>query len=255
MERKEAFDSIAKWYDARPPYNSEIFDKLISETRINSNSHILEIGSGTGKATYEFLRRGFVIECIEPGKQLLEVFKKKLSNFLHQTVLYNQSFEEWLNLDYPYDLIIAAQSLHWIDTKIRYTKPYLLLKKGGYLCEVFNYFLDDNEQFRKETYKTIKKYCPEFVISEHESLKEILKTRKDGLNKMKLFRQNHSMKLIWTYNQSIEEYIISLRSWSKYCLISQDIKDKIEIDLLTNLQNTDKSVTRKIATCLMLSQK
>ena len=255
MERKETFDSIAQWYDARPPYNSEIFDKLISETRINSASHILEIGSGTGKASYEFLRRGFTIECVEPGKQLLEIFKKKLSCFLHKVVIYNQPFEEWLNLEYSYDLIVAAQSLHWIDAKIRYAKPYLLLSDGGYLCEIFNYFLDDDDQFRQETYKIIKKYWPEFIVSEHENIDDLLKIRQDGLNEMNLFQNNSTVKIVWSYKQSLKDYITSLRSWSKYCLVPQDIKNKIETDLLANLQNAQKMITRKIATCMVLSQK
>ena len=54
----------------RPSYPAEIIDRLISTTKINSKSKLLEIGSGSGKATELLAPYKFDIFCVEPGEKL-----------------------------------------------------------------------------------------------------------------------------------------------------------------------------------------
>ncbi len=256
MERKKAFNLVAELYDkTRPPYHSDVFKFLIEKTQIKTDAKILEIGCGSGKATEHLLSKGFSLDCVEPGKNLLDVLAKKLSKYKGAANLYNQSFEEWLNLSYPYDLIIAAQSLHWVDLKIRYTKPFLLLKENGFLGEIFNFFLDSNEPFRKKTFSVIKKHVPKFVIKETENLIDILEQRKIGLNKMGLYKNTLYFYVEHFFEQKIEDYINSLNSWSRYSLLPAEEKIRIERELFEVLPTPEKKIKRHIATCLVLSQK
>ena len=70
-KESQTFDSVADFYDAyRPDYPDALIETIIAETGIPPNGKILEIGSGTGKATLLFARRGFSILCVEPGTKL-----------------------------------------------------------------------------------------------------------------------------------------------------------------------------------------
>jgi ubiquinone/menaquinone biosynthesis C-methylase UbiE len=64
-ERKRlraTFDQVAPLYDeARPTYPDELFDDVVSLSRVPPAGGILEIGCGTGQATLPLARRGFQI--------------------------------------------------------------------------------------------------------------------------------------------------------------------------------------------------
>jgi tRNA1(Val) A37 N6-methylase TrmN6 len=82
QEESRRFKGVAHLYDAcRPTYPEALIDALISLTGIQIDSKILEIGSGTGKATLLLVRRGFSIRCIEPGWNLVSVASQALKNY------------------------------------------------------------------------------------------------------------------------------------------------------------------------------
>jgi broad specificity phosphatase PhoE len=59
-KESEMFDQAAEYYDSfRPSYPKEIIDKIINATGVNSNSRLLEIGAGSGKATELFTPVGY----------------------------------------------------------------------------------------------------------------------------------------------------------------------------------------------------
>ena len=93
--RSESFDTVAELYDAyRPTYPADLIDSILCITKIPSTGQILEIGSGTGKATQLFAEKGFRVHCIEPGENLLQVARRKLQNY--PQVSYAQvRFEDW----------------------------------------------------------------------------------------------------------------------------------------------------------------
>ena len=66
VEQRFVFDEIAELYDrARPGYPEALVDDVVALSGIAPGGRILEIGSGTGKATEAFARRGFRIVCLE----------------------------------------------------------------------------------------------------------------------------------------------------------------------------------------------
>ncbi|WP_202708924.1 hypothetical protein [Sporosalibacterium faouarense] len=53
MQKRESFNSGAKIYDeSRPPYPDEVIDWIIDRTKVSKSDRLLEIGSGTGQATF-----------------------------------------------------------------------------------------------------------------------------------------------------------------------------------------------------------
>lgn len=75
-EESRRFDWVAEFYAAyRLDYPDVLIECVISLTGIHNSGKILEIGSGTGKATALFAQRGYSILCIEPGENLVSVAK------------------------------------------------------------------------------------------------------------------------------------------------------------------------------------
>src|SRR5215469_3971019 len=71
LQRRASFNADAALYDdARPDYPEAAFDDLIELSGIRAGGSILEVGSGTGKATLPLARCGFGVLGIELGDQM-----------------------------------------------------------------------------------------------------------------------------------------------------------------------------------------
>jgi SAM-dependent methyltransferase len=138
QERSRSFDRVADLYDAhRPDYPEALVESVVARAGLRPGSRILEIGSGTGKATAPFARRGFSILCIEPGRDLAAVAARKFADYpavAFETV----RFEEWPERPGEFDLAMSAQAFHWVPKEIGYAKAARALKPGGHLALFWN---------------------------------------------------------------------------------------------------------------------
>jgi len=130
--RRVSFDARAELYDAvRPSYPDALADDVISR----AGRRVLEIGAGTGKATVVFARRGASIVALEPGVSLAAVLRRNVAG--HDVTVESTTFEAW-PITRPFDVVMAAQAIHWIDRRVRYVKPAAVLAPGGTLAVIRN---------------------------------------------------------------------------------------------------------------------
>jgi SAM-dependent methyltransferase len=135
MKLGETFEASAALYQsARPAYPAQLFDDLTAVTNIVPPAELLEIGAGPGRATVDLARRGYTITALEPGVELAHQARLNLAPYPNLSVV-TTSFEQW---DPPaaaaYDLAYAANSWHWLDPEIRWSKTAGVLKPAGYLA-------------------------------------------------------------------------------------------------------------------------
>lgn len=127
-------DRVAQGYDrARPGYPSALFDDIASYTGLAEGARILEIGCGTGQATLPVARRGYAIDCVEPGAQMAKIARANLADFPAVTVAC-VDFERFSAPSASYDLLLSATAFHWVDPEIRFRKAHDLLQPGGALA-------------------------------------------------------------------------------------------------------------------------
>src|SRR5262245_23426530 len=75
------FDAVAAEYDrVRPDYPAELVDAACTAARLDSGSRVLEVGSGTGKLTVALARRGFRVDAVDPGPQLVEIARRQVGD-------------------------------------------------------------------------------------------------------------------------------------------------------------------------------
>jgi SAM-dependent methyltransferase len=133
-ELDKSFDAIAELYDrARPGYPDSVFERILEFSALGPRATLLEVGSGTGKATVPFARRGFRILALEPGDDLSKVARARLAEFEHVDVQ-TTSFENWDPGSRSFDLAFIAQAFHWLDPDRRLPKLAGVLRRPGTLA-------------------------------------------------------------------------------------------------------------------------
>ena len=114
--RRTSFDRAAELYDrARPSYPDALIEHIAARV---PGRRVVEIGAGTGKATEVYARHGYDVVALEPGANLAAVLRGKQ---LPGVRVVETTFEAWTP-DQTYDLVTAAQAIHWIDPAQRYTR-------------------------------------------------------------------------------------------------------------------------------------
>ena len=128
---EKTFDNATSDYDKRrPTYIKEIYEDIFHNKPINSDSYVLEIGLGTGKASRPILDTQCHFIGIEPGEQLSDLARKRYQAYANFS-LFNQTLQEFVGYDKSFDLIYAATAFHWIPEEYGYNRVFNLLKPGG----------------------------------------------------------------------------------------------------------------------------
>lgn len=139
LKRGAVFDAAAIDYDTyRPSYPVEVVREVVSLSSLRSSSRLLEIGCGTGKATMQFASRGYMIDCVDPGRNLVALARRNCQRW--QNVSFKIGKFEDVDFDAAsYDLIYSAQAFHWVDPAVRLQKTARLLASEGSLALLYNY--------------------------------------------------------------------------------------------------------------------
>jgi SAM-dependent methyltransferase len=130
--RRTSFDAHAELYDAvRPSYPDALAEAVLAR----AGTRVLELGAGTGKATLVFARRGATITALEPGGNLAALLRRNAAGLA--VTVEELRFEAW-PVEPRFDVVLAAQSIHWMDPATRYPRAAAALVPGGVLAIVRN---------------------------------------------------------------------------------------------------------------------
>ena len=128
---EKTFDSAALDYDkSRPTYRKEIYEDIMHYKPINSDSNVLEIGVGTGKASRPILDTRCHFIGLEPGEQLAGLARNRYKDYENFS-LFPQTLQDFVSPDRLFDLVYAATAFHWIPEDYGYNRVFGLLKPGG----------------------------------------------------------------------------------------------------------------------------
>ncbi len=107
------FDSIADDYDRyRETYPADFINDVLSTIPKTDAATLCEIGCGSGQATIRLADLGFDITCVDPGVRLLDLARKRLEGRSNVTFVESAFESAQLPVGY-FDIVFAAQSLHW----------------------------------------------------------------------------------------------------------------------------------------------
>jgi SAM-dependent methyltransferase len=136
------YDAVAGSYGAvRPGYPSEVFAAITSYADLHAPPRVLEVGAGTGQATRQMTALGWIIDAIEPGRQLSVELQSASSP--RSLRVQNARFADAAVEASSFDLVVAATSWHWIDPEVGYRKARRALRPRGVIGLIWNAHIPD----------------------------------------------------------------------------------------------------------------
>ena len=251
-KRAVSFQKTAQLYDkVRPGYpNSWIID-LQTVTSLDKESRILEVGSGTGKATSDLLKISKDITCLDPGKEMLEIAKSKFPSL----TFINSTFEK-LKTNETYDLIVSAMAWHWVDPKVGYKKAWDLLVDPGFLAIIRYYHIDsDPNSFHNRAQGIYERYNKTTTTKRHsEQLKQINEDAKTLNNQYFHFVKKIEYK--WEQEYTIDDYLALRNTYSDHLTMQSIQREKMEAELKEFAQKEfGGKLVKRYTTVLFIAQK
>ena len=83
--RKElgaTFDTKVSLYEKmRPGYVDDLYKAIFDYVKIDENSRVVEVGSGSGQATLPVLKTGCKVTAVEYGENFSELLKEKFKDY------------------------------------------------------------------------------------------------------------------------------------------------------------------------------
>jgi len=249
----EVFNQMAEYYDKyRPNYPNEVITAIIEKASLSAGSKLLEIGSGSGKATEQFADFGFDICCIEPGADLVKI---GIERFKGRNITFVVSrFEDYLAPKEWYDTIFSAQAFHWLSKPYAYKKCAQLLRDGGYLAPFWNIELIQNTDFDIELLKFMHKYDAFTSTLREEDYQKRVSFISNEITESSYFAKPEIIQSYWEKNYTADEYFGFLLTGNIFVQNSIEIK-RACFEELKQLAAKNNGIKRKYVCELYLSKK
>jgi SAM-dependent methyltransferase len=127
--RAGAFGSAADEYDRyRPRYPRALIAHLVGRKGVRA----LDVGAGTGIASAQLIEAGAQVLAVEPDPRMANVAAAK------GIPVEVATFEEWGPVGRSFDLVVFAQSFHWVQPRLALEKVATILRPGGCLALLSN---------------------------------------------------------------------------------------------------------------------
>lgn len=127
--RAESFGGSADAYDRhRPRYPQPLIAELMSGGPVR----VLDVGAGTGIAAAQLRAAGAQVLAVEPDARMARMAAEKGID------VEVAGFEDWQPADRTFDLVLFAQSFHWVEPRAALRKVLTVLNPAGRLALVWN---------------------------------------------------------------------------------------------------------------------
>lgn len=128
-----SFGAVAETYDrGRPGYPPAAAAWLMGgEAQV-----VLELGAGTGKLTRELVDQGHAVFATEPDEAMLAVLRQRVPEVSAKVA----TAEAIPANDRSVDVVVVAQAFHWFDHEAALPEIARVLKPGGHVALVWNFF-------------------------------------------------------------------------------------------------------------------
>jgi ubiquinone/menaquinone biosynthesis C-methylase UbiE len=225
-QESQRFEGVAELYEAhRPGYPQDLIETLISYSGLLPGDRILEVGSGTGKATALLAGRGYSITCLEPGRSLAEVARRKFRHH-HEIRFEYARFEDWLAPKASFNLLFSAQAYHWVPKEVRMSKAAWTLKPEGCIALLYNLYSDVDSALRRDLDQIYRQLAPEISERARNPEAEIQQIT-DEIRDSGLFYQPLVVRHPWSRRMDTATYLSLLNTYSDHLRLTDDARRRL----------------------------
>jgi ubiquinone/menaquinone biosynthesis C-methylase UbiE len=196
--------SIVEAYQHRPPYSAEVF-AILAELIHETPRRVLDIGCGTGNIARNLSERVESVDAVDFSQPMIEQ-GKHLPNGDHPHLRWLYGRVEEVELNPPYALVTAGESLHWMNWSIVLPRFHELLTPGGYLAIV-------EQETRPDPWSLLSEIIPHYTTNKGYYPYDMI----EALEHQKLFHKVGEKKTApILFTQPIDDYIESYHSRSGF---------------------------------------
>lgn len=135
IDRTHRFDNAADAYSSgRPGYPPELGAWLCEHGELGDTPRALELGAGTGELTGVLLDGGFDVVAIEPSAPMRAVLEARYPAL----EILDEPAEAMSAADGSFDLVIAANALHWFNPATAFPEIARVIGEHGTLAVIWN---------------------------------------------------------------------------------------------------------------------
>lgn len=180
MKETERFSNRVKDYQAyRPDYPRELIP-IFQERGMKENSHVADIGSGTGIFSRLIAPQVEKLYAVEPNSEMAEQGRTELASYPHCRTV-RATAEDTTLEESSLDCIFSAQAFHWFEPDRARQEFKRILKPHGRVFLIWNE-RQENTDFLKEYEALLKGLNNDYkqVGHRNRSDREILSFFEDG---------------------------------------------------------------------------
>jgi ubiquinone/menaquinone biosynthesis C-methylase UbiE len=254
IKRSLAFNEVAEIYDlVRPSYPLELIEDVVKMANLSDAAKILDIGTGTGKGTIPFAKRGYAIHCLDPGEKLIAIATQNMRSYPKVT-FEAVAFEEWNLPPKIFDLAISAQAFHWITREIGYPKVAQALKENGHIAFFWNFSSPPDTPIFQALNEAYQKYVPS-MLSNPPSISSLIQKREKWILESKCFKDLVIKQYPWSIEYSTEEYLNLLKTQTVYQAFTETEKQTLSNVVIQILNSHGGYITKPYLSVLFFAQK
>jgi SAM-dependent methyltransferase len=255
--RATIFGEVADLYDrARPSYPAELVANVLEEAPSDA-PEILEIGTGTGKATELFAPHASRMVCIEADPAMAAVARRRLARLssqrgVTQPIIVESRFEDWETERATFDAAIAGQAWHWVDVDEGPRKVRDALAPGG----VFAAFWNWPKPERNPIHASLQAVYDDLVPELHETLVLAGNPQFDPeirARQLSVFARHDERRFFWSADYTAREYTDMTRTHSDHRLLAPEKLDALSDALQRVIHDAGGTMTVHYETFLLLA--
>jgi SAM-dependent methyltransferase len=206
-------------YRHRPPYPAQVY-AVLERLLVDVPRRVLELGCGLGEVARNLVTRAEAVDAVDPSEAMIAAARRLPGGDDPRLRWFNCTAEQF---DYraPYALVVAADSLHWMDWDVVLPAMGRPLSTHGTLA-LLNRRFDDVPWWEQ-----VKPWIP--VYSTNQDYQPC--TLVDELIKRRLFVvEDQVITLSEPFRQSIEDYVESWHSRNGFSRERMDPARALEFD-------------------------
>lgn len=250
-----SFNEIAVDYEAyRLPYPDEFLEEIVNKASITKQAQLLEIGSGTGKATEWFAKNGFHVLCVEPAEELMKIAREKFANA--KNIKFAAGKFEDLNLsDCVCDFVYSAQAFHWVRQPEGFWKCAQFLTPTGFFVPIWTICITSEDECDKKLAKMLSRYDTFCLFLTKEESKEKIRKISDEIEKSGAFHRPIEYCVPWRKSYGLSEYIGYMKTTGAFRLGTEHLRGEL-IQCIKDLFDKHQGVfEREFMSVAFLSKK
>jgi SAM-dependent methyltransferase len=245
-EQRLVFGEVAETYDrARPSYPGEIAADIVMLLHLPSPARVLEIGTGTGKATALFARAGHELLGLEPSDAMAAIGRRNLAAFSNVRIEVT-TLEDWPLEAGAFDVVTAGQAWHWVPPAVGLPKAHAALRPGGGIAVFWNWEIGASPQVRGALDAAYDACAPSLV-------KQPLKQRvgdviAEQLEETPLFGTVTRRRYPWERTYTSAQYVDLLATHSDHRMLSEPDRRRLHDAITGTIDAHGGTMTVEYAT-------